>query len=162
MDRIEEILTEELTALRDEISRNIEAAGERASGRTQESLRVEASNDGGTLYGRQAFGTTETGRKAGAVPHNIVEIIRQWIQDKGIKTAAIPYKTDRPHKYTPAERGEIAAAAAIAYSIKERGTRLYRDGGRTDIYSDAIPAAVERIKARIGALFVNEIKSIRR
>ena len=49
------IIGEELEALRKRIIANHEAAGQVASGRTKGSLKVEMSEDGGVLWGRQAF-----------------------------------------------------------------------------------------------------------
>ena len=48
------IIGEELEALRKRIIANHEAAGQVASGRTKGSLKVEMSEDGGVLWGRQA------------------------------------------------------------------------------------------------------------
>ena len=43
----------------------------------------------------------------------------------------------------------------IARKIKRDGTKLFRVGGRADIYSNEVPQAIERIKIRItGALKV--------
>lgn len=161
-DRVDSILESELESLRQRISDNIEASGERASGKTQESLRVEVSNGRGVLLGRQAFGTTETGRKPGNVPSFFRDIILAWMEAKGISGEPIPYKTDRPHKYTPQQRGNLAAAGAIAHSIQRKGTSLFRDGGRRDIYSNEIPETLQRIKARVGEIFLQEVKSIMR
>ena len=54
------IIGEELEALRKRIIANHEAAGQVASGRTKGSLKVEMSEDGGVLWGRQAFAVLET------------------------------------------------------------------------------------------------------
>ena len=50
------IIGEELEALRKRIIANHEAAGQVASGRTKGSLKVEMSEDGGVLWGRQDVG----------------------------------------------------------------------------------------------------------
>ena len=128
------ILQEELEALRLNIISNHTRAGQKASGRTAASLHVEVSEDGGVLYGRKPFGTLETGRKAGRVPQNFQQIIIKWMADKGIKPAPIPYLTNRPHKYTPEQRGVLRMSYFVAKKIRETGTKLFRDGGRADIY----------------------------
>lgn len=156
-----EILREELEALRLVIIANHEKAGQMASGRTEASLHAEVTEDGGTLWGRYAFGVLETGRKAGKVPMNFTAIIKQWMKDKCIQATPILYKTDRPHKYTPQERGENSLAYMIARKIKRSGTRLYRQGGRSDIYSQAIEEATRKIGERLLAMLTVEYDSIK-
>ena len=80
---------------------------------------------------------------------------------KGIKAEPIPYKTDRPHKYTPQERGDMSLSYLIARKIRNEGTRLFRQGGRSDIYSNAIPATKEKIMQRIVKLLQVEITNIK-
>lgn len=156
-----QILSEELEVLRKAIIEHHLRAGQKASGRTMESLRVEANEDEGTLWGRQAFGVLETGRKAGKVPMGFQATIRQWMKDKGIKVAPIPYKTNRPHKYTEQERGEMSLSYLIARKIRMEGTSLFRKGGRSDIYSQEVPLAVQRIEKRMLEMLNVEIDSIK-
>ena len=155
------ILQEELEALRLNIISNHMRAGQKASGRTAASLRVEVSEDGGVLYGRKPFGTLETGRKAGRVPQNFQQIIIKWMADKGIKPAPIPYLTNRPHKYTPEQRGVLRMSYFVAKKIRETGTKLFRDGGRADIYSPEIEKTVRAIESRMLSLIKTKIEHIR-
>lgn len=155
------ILTEELEALKKKIITQHLGAGQKASGRTAASLRVEVTEEEGTLYGRSPFGTLETGRKPGKVPQGFRTIIRKWMADKGIEAEPIPYKTDRPHKYTPQERGNQSLSYLIARKIKREGTSLFRKGGRADIYSNVIPAATERIKSRVVELLKLDVENIK-
>ena len=149
-----QVLTEELTSLKAVITNNIRAAGEWASGKTAASMEVHVTGMTGELTGRRAFGTLETGRRPGRIPRNMRDIIYEWMQHKGIHAEPMPYVTKGPHKYNSAQlRGDMSMAGAIAYTIKTRGTRLYRDGGRNDIYSQAIPEAVAKINARLGGIF---------
>lgn len=160
-ERTSAILVEELVALKKEIIENHLRAKQKASGRTIESLRVETDENSATLFGRGFFDVLETGRKGGKVPYDFQTIIRKWMQDKGIKARPIEYKTDRPHKYTPQERGERTLAFFIARNIRKNGTTLFRSGGRQDIYSDAIPKAIKRIKERLAGVVHTEISSIK-
>lgn len=155
------ILQEELEALRLNIISNHTRAGQKASGRTAASLHVEVSEDGGVLYGRKPFGTLETGRKAGRVPQNFQQIIIKWMADKGIKPAPIPYLTNRPHKYTPEQRGVLRMSYFVAKKIRETGTKLFRDGGRADIYSPEIEKTVRAIESRMLSLIKTKIEHIR-
>lgn len=141
------IVLEEFTKLREAIINNHLAAGQKASGKTIESLKIEQNGDKVILYGRQAFGTLETGRKAGAVPGNFREILYQWSIDKKISF-------DKDYK-------RKSFAYLLAKKIECEGTKLYREGGHNDIYSQLIPDTVEAIANRIGILFETEIDHIK-
>ena len=154
------IVAEELDALRLAIISNMQRAGEVASGRTIDSLHVESTEQEGTLFGRAYFGVLETGRKGGRVPRGFAQIIYKWMQDKGVHADPIPYVRTGAHKYSPQERGDRSMAAAIAAKIRKEGTRLYRTGGRADIYSNEIPRTVERIRKRLVFLISQAITSI--
>lgn len=161
----EEIIKDELEKLRDRIIKNHTDAGQVASGRTRDSLTVEAGKSGGALIGRSPFGTLETGRKAGAVPMGFVDIIAQWITDKGIAFKSVTYVRKASAKWTPkysdsSERGRMMLAGAIAYKIRTEGTQLYREGGRTDIYSNEIPETLKNLKDRLSVMLWNSIKTI--
>lgn len=155
------ILQEELEKIRMNIISNHLKAGQKASGRTAASMHVEVSEDSGTLWGRNAFGVLETGRKAGRVPKDFQGIIMQWMKDKGIQAAPIPYLTNRPHKYTPQQRGTLRMSYLIARKIRREGTKLFRAGGRQDIYSPEIEKTMERIETRMVSLIKSKIEHIK-
>lgn len=161
---IAKVLTEELARLAERIKDNHRRAGQVASGRTLASITYEVNEKVGTLYGRFPFGTLETGRKGGRVPRNFVDIIRQWIKDKGIPVDPMPYIRKPSEKwqpkYTPEERGLTTMASAVATKIRKEGTALFRDGGRADIYSNEIPETIKRVEERIGKLFLLMVESI--
>lgn len=168
MIKVSDILQEELEALQATISENMRQAGQVASGRTLASMRVEVEDLHGALRGGlpegAPIGTFETGRKAGRVPAGFRGIIRQWMEDKGIKGQPIPYVRQPSErwqpKYDPQERGNQALAGAIAHKIETEGTRLYRAGGRNDIYSPAIQQTITNIQSRIKKEMLAEIQSI--
>lgn len=54
----------------------------------------------------------------------------------------------------------MSMAGAIAHKIKTEGTKLYREGGRNDIYSPEIEKTVNSITRRIGLLFEQEVEHI--
>jgi hypothetical protein len=156
---ISQILTEELGTLRSTIINNIRATGQWASGKTADSMAVMVSGSIGELVGRRAFGTLETGRRGGRVPMGFTGIIYDWMQAKGVHAQPMPYKTSRPHKYTEQERGDRTMAYFIAKTIRRDGTRLYREGGRDDVYSRVIPTTIERINSRLSGIYVAAIAS---
>lgn len=155
------IINEELERAKEIIIQHIWANGQNASGKTVKSLRVEVNEEGGTLYGRNFFGTMETGRRAGKIPYGFTGIISQWMKDKGIHGTPIAYKTNGTHKYTPQERGDMSMASAIAHTIATKGTKLHRDGGRADVYSNVIPETMERLGNRLMQLIHMYIETIK-
>ena len=155
------IVTEELERAKQLIINHIRINGQNASGKTIKSLHVEATEDEGVLYGHKPFGILETGRKAGKIPYSFRSIICQWMQDKGVHGTPIPYKRgDGDHKWTPQERGDLKMAGSIAWTIKTRGSRLHRMGGRDDVYSNVVPETLERVRARLISLISTEVSHI--
>ncbi len=138
-----ELVASELEALKQRIIENHRNAGQVASGRTIASLKVEITEDGGVLWGRSAFGTLETGRKGGKVPAGFWKIIRQWMDDKGIQV-------EKPDSF----------AYLVARKIAKEGTQLFRNGGRSDIYSPEVKDTVDRVSDGIGILFGSEVEHI--
>lgn len=157
---IGQILAEELGSLKAAITNNIRTTGQWASGATAASMQVHVTGDTGELLGRRAFGTLETGRGPGRVPRNMVDIIYEWMQHKGIHGTPMPYRRPGPHKWPTSQvRGDMSLAGAISHNIAMYGTSLYRNGGRDDVYSRAIPETVARINARLGGIFKATIES---
>lgn len=163
------ILSEELTTLADRIRENHLRAGQKASGRTAQSIVAQVVHENGSIVGkvlgRHPFATLETGScpfgssnyEKIPLDRPFAEIIRDWMRAKGIKVRPMPYKTDRAHKYSPEERAEMSAANAIAFTIMNEGSKLFRTNGRADIYSNEIPTALERISLRAGDMMREEV-----
>lgn len=129
---IRKILTEELEALRRRIGDNMEAADQIATGKTRDGMRVEVRGLAGVLTGRQAFATLERGsrpwsKKLKRVPKFFADLIGEWIDAKGLKL----------NKW------------AVAHSIMTKGSKLYRSGGRSDIYSNELPKTMDAIGRRV-------------
>jgi hypothetical protein len=87
------------------------------------------------------------------VPRNFVDIIKRWMLDKGITADPIPYRRQPSNRwqprYSPAERGFNNKAGRIAFTIKKKGTRLYRDGGNPVIFTPPVRAVIERVKGEM-------------
>ena len=88
-------------------------------------------------------------------------IIKEWAIAKKIGLNPIAY-TRQPSdkwqpKYTPEERALNAFAGAVAHKIATEGSKLYRDGGRADIYSEEIQKTMDKIINNLGAIFRTEI-----
>lgn len=130
--------------LRSRISANIESTGRRASGATQESLRVEVVADAegfsATLCGRPYFGALETGTKPWRnqykhPPRFFREIVADWINAKGLDLS--PY--------------------LVARKIMREGSALYRAGGQPDVYSEEIPRTIDDLRQALTKAFIEPI-----
>lgn len=155
MELLEQTLNDIVRDIRD----NLAATGTNASGRTSDSLAVEMYTGGGMVTGRTYFQSVEDGRPPGKVPYRFDLIIRKWMMDKGITAPPMPYKRQPSQnwqpKYTPEERGAMAMAYAIARKIETEGSRLFREGGRKDIYTHVLDRRLAELQDKLAI----EIKS---
>lgn len=131
-DEVRQILREELEDLRARIIANMAKADQIVSGSTRDSLHVEIRENGGVLTGRQAFATLETGsrpwsRPPKRVPRFFADLIGKWIDAKGLYL----------NKW------------AVAHTIIHQGSKLYRKGGRADIYTPELQPTIDRIGERL-------------
>lgn len=119
------ILTQTGQSTVQRIRQNLASTGTNASGRTSQSLRFEVSADGSIarlrILGRPYFMAVETGIKPypqyTKPSRDFVNEIREWLRTKG---------------------GNQGAAYAIARSIHQKGTKLWKSGGRKDIVSNVV------------------------
>ena len=124
-----------IVQLRDEIREAIAAKGLRASGRTQDSLRVYVDGNTVVLEGRAFFSALQYGSSLWAGRTGIRctfdefrQIIYQWATDKGLNLGQAR-EFDR-------------AIGAITMSIIKRGSKLHRTGQRLDVYDTLINEAL--------------------
>lgn len=138
---IEVMLAEVFEQAKRDIIANHERAGQVASGKTRDSLSVEVTSDTtsatATMYGRKYFAALETGsapwkKQYKHPPKPFVETIAKWMVDKGI---------------------EGVSAYLVARKIMREGSRLYRDGGRKDIFTPVMEDIEERIDAQLSSIF---------
>lgn len=134
-----ETYTEVLANWADEVIRkiqaNLQATGTNASGKTSQSLEYTIDDGELTIYGRQYFQGVEQGRPGGKVPYNFTDIIRKWMDDKGVA-----------NQFGDTESEKRSAAYMIGQFIKNNGSRLYRQGGRSDIYSNVLDEEVPKLE----------------
>lgn len=145
------ILTRNGQSIVEKIRANLQETGTNATGKTSRSLRYEVIQLGSKftlkVYGRPFFATVETGRKP--TPQftkpsaAFVESIREWAEAKGVS----------------------APAYAIAKAIHQKGTKLYREGGRKDVVSNVINQSLtdkisREILSKFEMDFIGEVKRI--
>lgn len=166
---VQDIIVKHLDAVKQTIMQQMAFYKRNASFAHVDSLQIEAQSNYGALWGLYSFNYLETGSRPWSkrppfVPRWFHNIIRQWIIDKGIPVTLIPYKTDRPHKYSVQERSLQMAAGAIAYNIMKKGTALYQTGIPQDLFSGAINRECEAIaneaRLRLGAIIENIDKTM--
>lgn len=132
---IEDVLTKHGLAIVRNIQDNLKSTGTNASGKTSDSVRFEVSNSSGVVTlrvigGRAFFPTVETGSKPAKTdvpPREMIQSLTEWAQDKGVE----------------------ASPWAIAKTILKKGSKLYREGGRTDIYTNVIEDSKKLIRRDI-------------
>ena len=125
------ILSNEANSFLSQIKRNLDDSGTTATGKSKDSLRYEITEEGNkvvlTVFGKPYFAVVETGRKP--TPDKkpsraMIDNIKEWI----------------------AARGEPESMAwAVATKINKEGTKLWQQGGRTDIYTDLKEGFADRI-----------------
>ena len=147
MNGVKDILSKHLEVIRQRIVERMNEKKRSASGRTATSLRIEVTEESGSLFGSHSFLALEKGRGPGAVPNNFYKIIENWIKAKGIAVTPIPSK--RNSTISAEERGLKSLAGAIAYTIMTKGTRLHRSNKPDDIYSEVIKEELEKMAGEI-------------
>lgn len=150
IDDINDVLAKWAEGVISGIRQNLESTGTNASGKTSASLRYVVGNGELTIFGRPYFRSVEEGRGPGGIPYRFTDIIRQWMDDKGIAG-----------KFGETESQKRSAAYMIGQFIKNNGTKLYREGGRTGIYTDVIesemPKLNEMLTAAITETIINDL-----
>lgn len=138
------ILSQTGTTVVDQIKQNLASTGTNATGRTAASLRFEVVDQTDKqilrVIGKPYFKVVETGRKATPQytkpSQQFVDAIAEWLKARG--------KSE-------------ASAYGIAKSIHQKGTKLFRDGGRQDIFSNVVtPTFVDELSKSILTQFTNE------
>jgi hypothetical protein len=160
-DKAVALLNERLQWLADTIRANHEAAGQVASGKFRDTIRanvedlgkivlgyveaqpyVEALEQGNPPWEQIPTKQAKDGHTYDYVPKWFADAIGQWMSDKGIQ------ETKERNRY------------AVAWKIIHEGTLLYRQGGRSDIYSEITKAVAEEIADELAAEVAIEIKTI--
>lgn len=131
-EEIRQVLLEELEDLKRRITENMGKADQIVTGKTRDSMQVSVQGNAGVLTGRQAFAALETGsrpwsRPPKRVPKFFADLIGEWIDAKGLDLNQW----------------------AVAHTIIHKGSKLYREGGRADVYSPELQKTIDRIGERI-------------
>lgn len=139
------IISEQSDSFINQIRRNIQASGEYATGKSSDSIYSLISEQDGVftleINAKPFFSVLETGRKP--TPDKkpskaMIENITEWCDAKGLNSNL---------------------AWAIATDINKKGTKLWQQGGRTDIYTDEKQSFVEELLNAIAKQIGDEVFS---
>lgn len=141
-----DIIIEELEAIKEELIAKHKALGMESSGKWLESLESQKTELGGVLMGAKYTEQLVYGRRPGKFPP--IKAIEQWIFQKGIRAT-----------------GEMISLSSLAFliarSIAKNGTKYYQQGGTDLIDAVITPQRIQRILDRVSvfntSLFVGEI-----
>lgn len=143
------IIERSLFEWKEEIIANYTSSGERTTGKTGEEFEVNMTANGGKLLGANYVYVLEQGRGetkkngSGAVRRNI----KEWIVAKGVFDYLGEKELD-------------SLAWAISKTIHKIGTKLFREGGRKDIYSNVITeSAINELVNKIAAVITVDVSS---
>lgn len=159
--RVTQILNERLQWLADQVRQNHIDAGQVASGKLRDYFRslvedqgdrisgyvealsyIEAMEQGNAPWEPIPMKQAKDGHTYDYVPKWFADAIGQWMSDKGIQ------ETKERNRY------------AVAWKIIHEGTLLYRQGGRSDIYSEITKAVAEEIADELAAEVAIQVKTI--
>lgn len=160
-DKAVALLNERLQWLADQVRANHIQAGQVASGKLRDSIvayvddqeesiighvdalsYIEAMEQGNAPWEPIPTKQAKDGHVYDYVPKWFAEAIGKWMADKHIQ------ETKERNRY------------AVAWKIIHDGTLLYREGGRTDIYSEITKAVAEEIADELVMEVVTQIKTI--
>lgn len=142
---IEEIVLDSLQDLVQKIQTNIDRSGKNAGGTARSSLQIEHNGDEYRITAVPYFSILETGRGPGKVPYRFQDVIKEWAQRKGLNFST--------------ERELNSFAYLTARKIAREGTRQFKDGRRTDIYTDVTEEFVGSLAEKIVAFYDLDVLS---
>lgn len=138
-----------LSSLQDvvaEIQQNIVNSGKNVTGKTKNSLEIQSDGTSYKVLGVPYFNTLEDGRPGGKVPKGFYHIIKEWAVNKGL--------------FQSTDAGLSRFAYFTSRKIADFGTRQYRLGKRTDIYTDTVKNFIDTLTDNLGEqykLIINDM-----
>ena len=140
---LDDVLMDWADGVISKIRRNMEEQNINASGETSKSLEAVITDDGLMILGAPYFAErTETGRTPTKNPmtFDFVSIIKQWIDDKGLRT-----------KFGIEDERDLASVASgIVHNITTLGSAKWRgDMPMTDVFSSVVDESVEELEQKV-------------
>lgn len=136
---ISEILRQEGAQVISDIRDSMENNGQWASGQTASKIRMEYDDDSLIILAPDYFKTLEKGISPQEARSTTPRFLRQqifiWAEKKGGVFSGT--------------RDAWRFASNTTNKMREEGSMLFRDGGRTDVYSDKVDPLVNRISDKL-------------
>lgn len=157
MQSTKQILDELLAECVADIRRRFMASGKNVTGRTIASLesRTEQSGSGdltGSILGARYFGAMETGRGpyAGGPSSQgaFLQNLKQWCAIRGVPAEGLT------------EEQYLRFANFLRWRINKFGTKLYRDGGRKDIFTPPVEEFQRKLEERVLLFYEHEVQNL--
>lgn len=157
MQSVEQILHDLLAECVADIRRRFMASGKNVTGRTIASLESGTEQTGGgditgRISGARYFGAMETGRGPyNGGPSSQGEFLRnltQWCAMRGVPSQGLTEEQYRRF------------AGYLRWRINKLGTRLYRQGGRKDIFTPPVEDFQRRLGERVLLFYQREVQNL--
>lgn len=145
-DDIKNILSKRMESIKDKVAQRMDALHRTTTGQSVNSLAIIFPKSmEAYLEGDAQWQVMQKGRSPGKGPYNFREIIKKWIDDKGI--------TAQPKGNQTEEAAKNSLAFLITRSILEKGTSLHRNNSYNDIYDSVVDEEVFKMQREAGACF---------
>lgn len=140
---IKSIFERELSNVVTDIQNKLSSSGANATGKTRDSLRYEATDSRGILFGGKSFAFVEEGRGPGRRPPT--KPLFDWVLAKGIESD---------------EKKVKGIAYAIAAKIASQGTSTVSKNKPRDIYTSIVDdRRVKSITEQIRGVYADKVLS---
>lgn len=152
-ENLNEILLKRLETIKEEVASRMDSLHRTATGKSVASLAIVSPRSmEAYLEGDAQWQVMQNGRSAGKGPYNFREIIKKWIDAKGISVQPKGRQTE--------ETAKDSLAFLITRSILNKGTSLHRSNGYNDIYDSVVEEEVKNMQRDTGAFFEVEVDKI--
>jgi len=152
-EEIRLMLEKRMKSIKEGIAQRMDAQRRTVTGRSVDSLTVVLQNNtDGWIEGDAQWQSMQKGRAPGKGPYNFREIIKKWIDDRGISIVPKGKQTE--------EAAKNSLAFLITRNILEKGTSLYRSNGYNDIYDSVVEEELDKMQKQVGAFFELETDKV--
>ena len=123
---------------------NILKTKKNRSGETVRSIRVDAQNQDLIVWGRENFHNMEMGTSPAEAKQNDFAFLKAKIWD---------WSKYLPLDFTNGQRAKFSFN--VSNSLQKKGSLLFQQGGRKDIYSNEEEALLKNISDKVGQIIIN-------
>jgi hypothetical protein len=141
-----QILDKEGAAIVSQVRQSLSDKNISKSGKTAASLRNETKDNYNLeVWGREDIDNVESGVSPSQAKKKSADELRPMIYDWS-KYLPIEFSTSKKR---------MAFASTVTANLRTIGSKLYREGGRKDIYTDKANEALTRLADKLGQAILN-------